>query len=1206
MRRWWRSRFVRVARLELGTQLRRPLFFMLVLVVVAATWGVATGHMRISSGDASVGGKQAWITSEYSNALLFCYLTMLFYAFFVAVAAGTTLVHDDDLRVGEVIHTTGLRPRQYVWGKFVGNTLAFLLVLAVQVIVTMLCEHVLPIDDADKIRGPFAVSHFVRPALAFAVPVIVFIAAISFALGERTRRPVLVFLFPVAVVMSCLFFFWDWDPEWLDPRINRLLMWLDPTGYRWLNETHIKVDRGVDYYNTQPVRWDGAFAISRVLLVALSLGFVAGAERRFARLIRGTHRLKAGAAAAATAGANAASALAPAVRALAGLGMRVTARSGAAQTLTVARFEFRNLLASAGLYLFVPLILLQTIVDALYMEGAWGTRLIVTSGTFAVGTFHTLTLCGALLLMFYTVESLDRESASRLAPIYGSTPVRTLSVFLGKAIANCFVGFVILAGAGLGGLVAMLVQGRTLPYPWPFVLVWGALLVPTWFFWTSFVIAVQSLLRNKFTTYGIALGILVLSGVLQARDKMNWVWNWNLWGTLRWTDFGLFEPNAQPLLWNRLLYITAGVFWLVLAVRWSARREHDSTRIVHRLAPARLLRSALPLLPYAVVPLVLAIGLGVLVRGGFQSKQARKAQRDYWKQNLATWRDAPKPGVGGVDLRVSLDPASHHFHSRGTYALVNDEEKPLRQFALTVGRHVGKVQWTLAGTAYEAEDRSHLFVFTPAAPLVPGDTLRVGFDFEGRWPDGITRNGGGLGEFIQPSGAVLTVFTPSFLPTIGWDEGIGVDPKENRYEPKRYPADYWKSRVKPGFGLERPFPTRIELDAPEAYTLNSVGVLDHERVEGGRRYATWVSDVPVNIFNVVAGKWDVRRGEGTAIYHHPAHTYNLDEMIRALDASRRYYSEWFAPYPWRELKVSEFANLATYAQGFGTNITFSEGIGFTALSDAHSRIAFMVTAHEAAHQWWGNLLVPGDGPGGDILSEGMAHFSTLLLTEQMLGPQGRIEFAKRIEERYGTRRHLDAERPLVEIDGSKDGDQTVTYDKGGWVFWMLLNLMGRDANLAGCRAFLANHRTNPDHPLLQDFVAELRPFAPDSTAFDAFTKQWFFEVAVPQYQFEDVKRVQEGTGWVVTGALHNIGGAQMPVEVAVTRGTRFKKQTEAEAAAGPAETSPEYHDARTTVQLGAGQTVPFRIASEFEPELVAADPDAKVLQLKRKYALHRF
>ncbi len=60
-------------------------------------------------------------------------------------------------------------------------------------------------------------------------------------------------------------------------------------------------------------------------------------------------------------------------------------------------------------------------------------------------------------------------------------------------------------------------------------------------------------------------------------------------------------------------------------------------------------------------------------------------------------------------------------------------------------------------------------------------------------------------------------------------------------------------------------------------------------------------------------------------------------------------------------------------------------------------LAFLVTAHEAAHQWWGGLLMPGDGPDGNILSEGTAHFSTILLFEQLRGPEQRIEFCKWLE-----------------------------------------------------------------------------------------------------------------------------------------------------------------------------------------------------------------
>ena len=85
-----------------------------------------------------------------------------------------------------------------------------------------------------------------------------------------------------------------------------------------------------------------------------------------------------------------------------------------------------------------------------------------------------------------------------------------------------------------------------------------------------------------------------------------------------------------------------------------------------------------------------------------------------------------------------------------------------------------------------------------------------------------------------------------------------------------------------------------------------------------------------------------------------------------------------SPFPWEELRVTEFPYYAGYAQGFPTNISFSEEIGFLTESVDHANAAFFVTAHESAHQWWGNILMPGDGPGGNLLSEGTANFSTIL------------------------------------------------------------------------------------------------------------------------------------------------------------------------------------------------------------------------------------
>ena len=71
---------------EFWHSFRRPLFFMLAVVIILTAFGLASGHMQISSGETSVGGKRAWITSEFAQTQTMTYLVLLYYAFFIAVA----------------------------------------------------------------------------------------------------------------------------------------------------------------------------------------------------------------------------------------------------------------------------------------------------------------------------------------------------------------------------------------------------------------------------------------------------------------------------------------------------------------------------------------------------------------------------------------------------------------------------------------------------------------------------------------------------------------------------------------------------------------------------------------------------------------------------------------------------------------------------------------------------------------------------------------------------------------------------------------------------------------------------------------------------------------------------------------------------------------------------------------------------------------
>ena len=1200
--RWWE-----VTRRELLSGLRRPAYWVLFGILLLMAWGWSEGAVTISSGDSTVGGERSHVTSVFAQSMIQCIVVMGIGAWFLAIAAGLVVIRDLELQVTEVFHSTRLTPGEYVWGKFAGALGVFFLIWILYLCMGAVFNHIVAAGEDARHIGPFALSSYLYPTLLFGLPQILLFAGVPFFLGTWTRRPIIVFFFPVAVLLVTLGFLTVWSPDWLPPEVNRALMMVDPSGFRWLNETFLKVDRGVEFYNTAVLQPDAGFLLSRVAYGAIGLLAVAGAAISYAgRLRRGASgsRLFRRRRAQVAGGVEPSRADAT----LRDLGMATRPLRFWKAAGVIGREEVRELVRRPGMYLFVPLILQQSIVNTLIAIGPFNSPLLLTSGAVAVRQLNTLSLLICFLLLFYTVESLHRERGRRLAEIFHATPIGTGSILLGKTIGNSVVAGLILAIGVIASwgviLYQQIFEGSPVSFDIvPFVATWGGVLVPTFIFWTALVTALFAFFRNRYAVYGIGFALIIYTVYrMEFDDPFGWALNWIGWDAVQWSDMGAFALNGRELLLNRVLYLSMVVPLVALAVKWFGRMDFDATRLVHRIRPKPLLIGALRLLPFAVPAIVLALVLHFGGEAGRQGEAAEEAGKDYWRENVRTWTDFDMPSVANVDVDLDFEPAARTAAVKGEYTFYNHRDQPYDQIPVTAGQW-DPIEWTLNGEEHEPDDRSNLFVFTPDDPLGPGDSLTIGFGYELEFPRGMSKRPGGAGQFILDAGVVLTAFSPTFVPIPGYDRGIGVD-GDNSSEPRDYADDFYEGETEPLFGWGgEPFTARTRITLPEEYTANGVGQKVSDVVVDGRRTVVWETDHPVALFNVVAGRYAVKEGDGTAIFYHPEHDYNIEEMSAALDAARKYYSEWFHPFPWDLLKISEFAAFATYAQGFPTNITFSEGIGFLARSDPRSHVAFLVVAHEAAHQWWGNLLTPGRGPGGNILSEGMSHYATTLLHEQVYGDRYRIEFSKRLEQQYGDQRFVDAERPMVKIDGSRAGDGTVTYDKGGWVAWMLQQEMGRENMLAGLQAFIAKYNPDPDFPVIQDMLAVLRDFAPDTAAFDAFAGQWFFDVVVPEYKFSDVTRTREGGEWVVRGTVENAGTGRMRVQVGATAGERWSDEGED---GSRTVVNEDYRDARTEVELGAGESAEFAIRADFEPERVLIDPDVLVLQLNRELAVFEF
>lgn len=1163
-----------IFRAEVAHLVRRPLMWIAVAVLTLISWGMSTGKVTISSGDSSVGGKVAWVSSQFSVFYLLSVL-LLVYLFFVSIAGGMAIVRDEEANLGPLIHPTPLTARAYVLGKAGAVLATYGLVLALNLAVMMASNHLLH-SMADDWIGPFSLSSYLAPGLVLGLPTVAAFTGVSAWVGERFRRAMPVFVMPVVIALLGTFLLWLYNPSWLPPTVDQALMIADPFAMRWLEHRFLDVDRGADFYNHAAIGLDPILVANRVVWMSLGgLGLWAAVRSRY-RAMRGVdtrvRRTKAV--------ARAATPKTPSpMGSLADLRQTVTLPSTAKTAWSVGRFELRALLRQPGIYLFVPLILVQVIQKTWGVEGPFGMLLRATVGTVAVESLNWLSTMLCLLTLFYTVESLHRERQSGVSAIVYTTPAKSGAIVMGKVAANVAVALAALVLLAVLSTAALMVQGEVSLAPWPWLLVWGGLLLPTFALWTTFVAFLYAVTGHRYATYGVALAVLAATGYGVLTGEVTWVTNWPLWSALRWSDISVFELDRQALVLSRMGALgLATVFGLGASVLMP-RRDRDRARaesmwVLLRLDELTRRRGRL-----AIAMLVALVPLGALGRAiasGPQGDAAEDAAEDYRRAHRDTFKDALVPGMAGVDVALVFEPDEERFEVKGEMTVINHHDVPIRSIPVTVGRHFEDMTWTVHGEPHQPELRAGLAIFSAEPPLEPGKRFTFGFSYRGRHPDGTSKAGRGSQQFIVPSGVVFTSFEPTLFPVVGYVEGIGVD-EDNELEPAARAEDFHRERLDPVLGSPTPFHTRIAIEAPADLTFNAVGLKTAEREEAGRRHVVWESDHPVRFFNVVGGRWTERQGDGVRVFHHPEHHHSVGEMIAALEGSREHFSRWFAPYPWKELKLSEFPALATYAQGFPTNITFAEGIGFLAKEENHG--AFIITAHEAAHQWWGNMVTPGDGPGSSVIGEGLAHFSALLLLDEVKGDEARQQFAKVIEDRYLKERRRDGERALRRVDGSRKGDTTLVYEKAGYAYWMLMRHMGREAMLAGLADFVAAYRDGPDFPAVADMLAVLREHAPNGEAFDAFAGQLFGEVVLPEYRLDGLRAEATGNGWRVTAELENAGTGRFPVEIAC------------DGAAGS-----------TTVVVGSNEVEGVAVVCDAEPGGLVVDPNRHVLQNARAAA----
>ena len=461
-----------------------------------------------------------------------------------------------------------------------------------------------------------------------------------------------------------------------------------------------------------------------------------------------------------------------------------------------------------------------------------------------------------------------------------------------------------------------------------------------------------------------------------------------------------------------------------------------------------------------------------------------------------------------ADSNVDIFPERRSFSGTGHFVLQNKYPTPISQVHIS-DAHPGafgaiNIEPSVSDVSFNrpfhvaSVSSNHLYtIYQFDTPVAPGDTVDMAFRV-GHTTRGF-RDGHEMPEFVYSG----TFFDQAYFPNIGYDTGVEIqDPRRRREEhlgeltqlPPR--GDPWGSLISVDYIKYHTTVSTSDSDNEgKPQTAISPGYLQKDWHQDGRHYFTYdMGDVPMAaFFNFNSARYDVTRAAyqgvngpiNIEVYHIPAHTYDVDDMIQASKAGLAYYEKNYGPYQFKQYRILEYPRYRTFAESFPNTIPFSEAIGFIdrVVKPDDIDYCYFVTAHELAHQWWGHQLTGGNVEGSNMMSESLAEYSALRVMEKKYGSENMRKFLSYELDGYlrGRSGELRHENALVLVQN----ETYVWYQKGSLVLYALSDYIGEDKLNLALHNFLMQHQypnanasqVSP-YPDTRQFVDALRAATP--------------------------------------------------------------------------------------------------------------------------------
>ena len=1012
-------------------------------------------------------GGNVFINSPYMIAKFLIMMSVL--AVFIAPSyLASAVLKDHESKFDGLLFSTPINKKDYFIGRFTGSFLAFSVVMAalpVGMWLGMYWPWAVPETFGEKLATDYLWVYLtiILPSL-FTVSALIFATTLAF--------PKIIYTYLVALLLVVLFVTVDistavsglWDPFMGDLYASHTEYWT-------------AAER-----NSQMLALTGDLLVNRIGWFVAGLLLLAVAYSSFSL------RTNAKQAKADNKHDQSEASLKERVNLKADLSSTWQANSHWQQLRHCLKFEAFSMIKS------VPFIVLMSLCFFLLFFSLTGRQTVYDVNTYPLTQFLLSAirqaLTGALMvvLAFYSAEIMWRERRCKINGVMDALPTPNWVFVVSKVGALILV---MLAIVTLGILLAIGLQLVSEHYDLKLDLYIGRGLIyyPIAYIYLAILACFLQVMTNNrvigMLAFILFIGLLTLSRDVLGIEHM--LLSYGLPGV--WAPLSEMNPNsrlANAGIWLRVYWGAMAGMLLMLTYMFYTRGTVQPMRL--RLKKL----SAFNAKGYAIVSSILMV---IFVSAGSfiyyntnvinhyrSSLDLEQLNLDY-EQRYKQYENLPMPSFVDVKIDVDIYPVKRRIEARSTQIIKNKTDEAIHVIHLIFPLQAQVVSVDIQGAklAFIDEPLAY-YIFNLDKPMLSGETLTLTFEtlvaqqgFSNNSQDiRLVRNGSFFGNNL-------------LAPRIGFHNALVIRDNKKRKSyglaplPRVPSIDdthlHHKNYVSHDSDFVKFETTVSTISGQQAI---APGYLMKQWQEGEREYFHYKMDKPImNYYSYLSADYTVARDEvdgiDIAVYYHKTHKYNVDRMLESAKNSLSYYSKAFSPYQYKQLRILEFPGYQTLARAYPNTIPFSENIGFVAdQSDPHQLdLAYYVTAHEVAHQWWAHQVMAANAQGGTMVVETLAQYSALMMIEKKYGKHKLRQFLKSELDKYlrGRGKESEGELPLYKVENQP----YIHYRKGGLVMYALKDYLGENVVNGALKRFVNNHafKSNP-YATSTDFISYLK------------------------------------------------------------------------------------------------------------------------------------